>query len=309
MFQSSILVIGAGDVGSFAAAVMARKQLGTIYLYDTVEELSVGKAMDINHASPYLYTDTRVVGCNTLEEIKEVDIVVITAGFARKAGMTRLDLLQGNISIIEGIGQWISALAVAPKVLIVTNPVDVLTWYMKNRWPEMNVFGLGCALDTMRFRFFLAEAVRGSVDCSRGMVIGTHNDNMIPLINHATIGGVPAKHLLTEDQISTIIGNTRQAGTVITQKKRNHSGFYAAGHVVTQIVESMVFNRLGTFPLSVYCSNDYGYTGICLALPAVVGKDGIERILDIELDKSEQEALEVCAAAMEKTIAEINGKR
>ena len=171
----------------------------------------------------------------------------------------------------------------------------------------MNVFGLGCSLDTMRFRYFLAEAVGGSVDCSRGMVIGTHNDNMIPLINHATIGGVPAKNLLTERQIEKIIRNTRQAGTVITQKKRNHSGFYAAGHVVTQIVESMVFNRLGTFPCSVYCNNDYGYSGICLALPAVVGKEGIRNILKIDLDEKEREALEICAEEMRETVEEIGG--
>jgi malate dehydrogenase len=307
LFQSSILVIGAGDVGSFAAAVMARKQLGTIYLYDVMEDLAIGKAMDINHASPYLHTDTKVIGCNSLDGLNDIDIVVVTAGFARKAGMSRLDLLQGNIGIIESVGNWISTLSTPPKVLVVTNPVDVLTWYMKNRWPTMNVFGLGCSLDTMRFRYFLAEAVGGSIDCSQGMVIGTHNDNMIPLINHATIGGIPAKNLLTNDQIQSIIRNTRLAGTVITQKKRNHSGFYAAGHVVTQIVESMVFNRLGTFPCSVYCNNTYGYSGIYLALPVVIGKDGIGNILQIELDAAEQQALEVCAEEMRKTVMEIGG--
>jgi malate dehydrogenase len=162
----------------------------------------------------------------------------------------------------------------------------------------MNVFGLGCSLDTMRFRYFIAEAVGGSVDCSRGMVIGTHNDDMIPLVNHATVGGVPIRHLLDKDTIDKVVQRTRSAGTTITQKLKVHSGYYAAAHVVTQIVESIVFNRLGTFPLSVFCSGEYGYEGINLALPSVVGQNGISRVLEIDLDKEEHAALNICACAM-----------
>ncbi|MBN2298373.1 MAG: malate dehydrogenase [Deltaproteobacteria bacterium] len=293
-----ILIIGAGAVGSFSAAVMARKQLGTIYLYDIKEDLSIGRALDINQASPYLYTDTRVIGCNSFEEVPGADVVVITAGHARHAGMTRLDLLNKNIAVADGLGNTIMARFPRAKVLIVTNPVDVLAWFLKNRWPDMNVFGLGCSLDTMRFRYFIAEEVGGSVDCARGMVIGTHNDDMIPLVNHATVGGVPMRHLLSEDAIEKIVSRTRSAGTTITQKLKEHSGYYAAAHVVTQIVESIVFNRLGTFPLSVYCRGEYGYDNICLALPSVVGSDGIKRVLEIDLDDREHIALNVCASAM-----------
>ncbi|HHO76863.1 MAG TPA: malate dehydrogenase [Deltaproteobacteria bacterium] len=293
-----ILIIGAGAVGSFCAAVMARKQLGTIYLYDIIEDLAVGKALDINQASPYLYTDTRVIGCNRLEEVPGADVIVITAGHARHAGMTRLDLLNKNLLVATDLGKTIMARFPKAKVLIVTNPVDVLAWFLKTRWPDMNVFGLGCSLDTMRFRYFIAEEVGGSVDCARGMVIGTHNDDMIPLVNHATVGGVPMRHLLHDNDIEKIVSRTRSAGTTITQKLKEHSGFYAAAHVVTQIVESIVFNRLGTFPLSVYCRGEYGYTGISLALPSVVGSDGITRVLEIDLDDNERMALNVCASAM-----------
>jgi len=294
----NILIIGAGAVGSFSAAVMARKQLGTIYLYDIIGDLSIGKALDINQASPYLYTDTRVIGCNRFEEVPGADVVVITAGHARHAGMTRLDLLNKNLAVAEELGNTIMARFPKAKVLIVTNPVDVLAWFLKTRWPDMNVFGLGCSLDTMRFRYFIAEEVGGSVDCSRGMVIGTHNDDMIPLVNHATVGGVPMRHLLGQGAIEKIISRTRSAGTTITQKLKEHSGYYAAAHVVTQIVESVVFNRLGTFPLSVYCTGEYGYEGICLALPSVVGSEGISRVLEIDLDDKERTALNVCASKM-----------
>jgi malate dehydrogenase len=300
-----ILIIGAGSVGGFSAAVMARKQLGMIYLYDIVEDLSIGKAMDINQASPYLYTDTRVIGCNSFDEVPGADVVVITAGHARHAGMTRLDLLKKNLDVAASLGDKIMSAFPQAKVLVVTNPVDVLAWYLKNTWPEMNVFGLGCSLDTMRFRYFIAEEVGGSVDCARGIVIGTHNEDMIPLVNHATVGGVPIRHLLSDDSIKKIVQRTRWAGTTITQRLKEHSGYYAAAHVVTQIVESMVFNRLGIFPLSVYCSGEYGYNDICLALPAVVGQKGISRILEIDLDDHEHSALKTCATAMEEVIQSI----
>lgn len=297
-----ILIIGAGEVGGYCAAVMARMQLGIIYLYDIIEDLAVGKAMDINQASPYLHTDTKVIGCNDLDMIEDLEVIVITAGQARHAGMTRFDLLEKNLEIVSQLGGIISQRYECAKVLVVTNPVDVLTWYLKTKWHEMNVFGIGCSLDTMRFRYFIAEEVNGSIDCSRGIVIGTHNDNMIPLVNHASVGGVPLRHLLDDGTIKKIVERTRKAGTVITKKKRDHSGFYAASHVVTQVVESIVFNRLGVFPLSVYCRGEYGYDGICLALPAVAGQNGIERVLEIDLDDNDKVALQVCADSLkEKT--------
>jgi len=298
MTVPKIVIIGAGNVGSFSAAVMARKQLGTIYLYDILENLAVGRAMDINQGSPYLHTDSRVTGSDSLDVLDDSDIVIITAGSARHDGMSRLDLLKENLEVIKTLGAAIMFRCTKAKVLVVSNPVDVLTMYMKTSWPEMNVFGLGCSLDTMRFRFFVAESFGGSVDCSRGMVIGTHNENMIPLVNHATIGGVPIRHLLTEDTITGIVKRTRIAGTAIVHKLRVHSGFYAASHVVTQVVESMVFNRLGTFSLSVPCRGEYGYNGICLALPCVVGQEGIQRILEIDLQKVEKNSLKICAEAM-----------
>jgi len=303
-----IVVIGAGRVGAFSAAVMVRKQLGTIYLYDIIEGLSTGKAMDINQASPSLSTDTRVIGCNSFDEIHGADIVVITAGYARHSGMTRLDLLNKNLDVMNTLGSQITTSFPQANVLVVTNPVDVLTCFLKTKWPEMNVFGLGCSLDTIRFKYFIAEAGEGSVDCAHGIVIGTHNNNMIPLVNHATLGGVLIRHLLSNEAIDKLVERTRNAGTTIVQKLREHSGFYAVSHVVTQIVESMVFNRLETFPLSVFCTGEYGYHDICLALPSMVGQDGICRILEIDLSSKEHAALDVCAASMMKTTHNIQQK-
>jgi len=294
----NILIIGAGSVGAFSAAIMARKQLGTIYLYDIVEDLAVGKAIDINQASPYLHTDTGVIACNSFDEVPGADIIVIAAGHARHAGMTRLDLLNKNRDVMDSLGSLINGFFPQAKVLVVTNPVDVMAWFLKSTWPAMNVFGMGCSLDTLRFRYFIAEATGCSADSAGGIVIGTHNDDMIPLINHATAGGVPVRHLLTADVIDEIIHKTRSAGTTITQKLREHSGYYAAAHVVTQIVESLTGRESGTFPLSVVCNGEYGYEGIPLALPSVLGEEGISQIIEIDLDEGELEALDVCAHAM-----------
>jgi len=305
MSLTKILIVGAGEVGGYSAAVMARMQLGTIYLYDIVEDLAIGKAMDINQASPYLHIDTRVIGCNSLDNIEYPDVIVVTAGRARQAGMTRLDLLNSNLDIVGSLGELIYPRFKNAKVLVVSNPVEILTWYLKTRWPEMNVFGLGCSLDTMRFKFFIAEAVHGSVDSSTGIVIGTHNDSMIPLVNYATVGGVPLRYLLDDATIAAILKRTRTAGTVITKKKRDHSGFHAASHIVTQVVESIIFNRLGVFPLSTYCRGEYGHSGICLALPSVVGHNGIERVLEVTLDDTEKSALNLCAEEVKKIISGI----
>ena len=211
MNRPRILVIGAGLVGSSSAASMAARRLGTIFLYDSMEDLAKGRAMDINHSLPAHGSDSAVIGCNRLEEAPRSDIVVITAGMARQAGMTRLDLLRHNGRVIRSLAPRIAEHSPEARVLLVTNPVDVLTWQCKALCPDMPVFGLGCALDTARFRFFLSQAARVSVESVQGLVIGTHDDNMIPLTEHATIGGIPACTLLSSDTIDAVVSMTRSA--------------------------------------------------------------------------------------------------
>ncbi len=305
MYLPRIVVIGAGSVGSTSAAVMAQRNLGSIFLYDIVEDLAVGRAMDINQASPYLQTDCRVIGSNSLTTLNDADIVVIAAGIARQAGMSRLDLLKMNLEVIHCLGLKIMESCPRAMIFVVTNPVDILTWYMKSTWPSMNVFGLGCALDSMRFRFFIAEAATVSVESCQGMVIGTHDDNMVPVTSSATVCGIPLKDFMDREKIDWIVNLTKKAGTTIVQKLKHHSGYYAAGHEISQVVESIVFNRMGIYPLSVFCSGEYGYRNTCLALPSVVGHNGISRIIDMDLDEAERFSLDVCASSMENIIKEM----
>jgi len=191
------------------------------------------------------------------------------------------------------------------KVLVVTNPVDVLTWYMKKTWPQMNVFGLGCCLDTIRFRYFIAEEAEVSVDSVLGIVIGAHDDTMVPLISHATVSGIPIKEILHDDQIARVIARTKRAGTAIVQKLKNHSGYYAASHVTAQIVESIIFSRLEIFPVSVMCNGEYGCSDICLALPSIMGHEGVVKTIEADLEDPEKTSLELCISSMKAVISDL----
>lgn len=302
MAISKIFIVGAGNIGASCAEVMARKQLGHVHLYDINEDFAVGQVMDINHASPSFGSDALVRACSTIEELEGSDVVVITAGVARHAGISRLDLLQQNRDIVHSIGASIMSCCPAARVLLITNPVDVLTWYLKDTWPSMNVFGLGCALDALRFRFFIAEAAGVSVNTVSGTVIGLHNNNMIPLVNYATVGGVPIRHMFTGPELSSIIKKTKDAGTVIVSKLINRSGFYAASNTIAEIIESMELNKRMVFPLNICCNGEYGYHDMCLALPAVVGDGGVHRIITCDLDSDERCLLDVCAAEIKDII-------
>ncbi|HRR67678.1 MAG TPA: malate dehydrogenase [Desulfomonilia bacterium] len=300
--MEKIVVIGAGNVGAASAAAMAQGNLGSIFLYDVMEDLAAGRAMDINQASPSLHTDCRVTGSHYADVLVDAGIVVVTAGIARRAGMTRLDLLRKNLAVMEDLSRSLMQFCPLARVLVVTNPVDVLTWYLKNAHPGMNVFGLGCSLDTLRFRFFIAEAAGVSVDSVQGLVMGAHNDDMIPLVNHAVVNGIPLAEMVDRKTMDAVRQSTRTAGTMIVQMLKYHSGFYAAARVVSRVVESLVLDRREVFPLSVVCSGHYGYEGIPLALPCIAGSQGIDRVLEIDLDDDEQQELSKCASSMAEVI-------
>jgi malate dehydrogenase len=298
MKAARITIVGAGNVGAAAAAFIAERRLGEVHLYDKVPDLAAGRAMDINQASASVHTDVRVVGGDSPDILAGSDIVVVTAGVARQAGMSRLDLLKINQGILDDVASTIDVCCAGAKILVVTNPVDVLTWFVADRYPRLTVFGLGCALDALRFRFFMAEAAGVSVECCKGQVIGAHNDGMIPLTRHASIGGVPLTGVLDPLTVGVIVERTRVAGTAIVQKLRQHSGFYAAAHSIARIVDSLVLDRGEVFPLSVVCGGEYGYDGIPLALPCIVDRDGVRRVMEIGLDEGERAMLDACATAM-----------
>lgn len=298
-----IAVLGAGNVGAASAAAMAARRLGRIHLYDIVPDLAVGKAMDINQASPFFRSDSRVVGADDPQTMADSDVVVVTAGAPRREGMTRQDLLDENRAVLEDLAVRIARHCPSAKVLVVTNPVDLLTWGVHRACPKLNVFGLGCSLDTLRLRFFLAEAADVSVDAVNAMVIGMHSDLMVPLVGHATIGGVAAGQLLSPEAIAQVVTRTREAGTRIVRRLKTRGSFYAAAWTIAEIVEAVVRHKRGVFPLSVACPEHFGYEGVFLALPALVGSGGVEEVLRVDLDDQEGAGLARCAEHMRRSIA------
>lgn len=302
MDRPRILVIGAGMVGSSSAASIAGRRLGKVFLFDMDVDLCRGRAMDINHSLPSRGSDSMVTGCSRLEEAAPADIVVITAGLARKAGMTRLDLLRHNAEVIRALGTQLSSLCPDARLLLITNPVDVLTWHIRSFCPDMRILGLGCSLDMVRLRLHIAQTAQVSVENISAMVIGAHDDTMIPLISHATINGIPVDRLLGVHEIQTIVNMTRIAGSTIVNLMKNHSGHYAAGEVIAQIVESMAMDRGMIFPLSTFPDGEYGYRDTCLALPCIVDRTGVKRIIELHLTDQERASLDVCAHTMNDQI-------
>jgi malate dehydrogenase len=302
-----ILIIGAGMVGSSCAASMAARHLGTIYLYDVIENLSMGRAMDINHTLPVHGSDAPVIGCTRLDDAGDSDIAVITAGAPRQPGMSRLDLLKNNAQTIKMIAMRIASLCPSARVLMVTNPVDVLTWYFRSLCPDMHVFGLGCSLDNVRFKYFIAQTAHVSVKNVQGLVIGTHDDNMIPLTDYACIGGIPAGTFIGNDEMNKIVDMTRTAGGTIINLMKSHSGYYAAGEVIASIVESIILDKGMVFPLSILPDGEYGYRNICLALPCIVDSSGIREIITLNLREQEKIRLDICAGSMITQIGYLKG--
>jgi malate dehydrogenase len=305
MTVAKIFIAGAGNIGASCAEILARRQLGRVHLYDINENFAAGQAMDINQALPSFGSDMPVRASGTIEDLKGSDIVVIAAGVARHAGMSRLDLLNRNRDIVYGIAESIMENSPAARVLLITNPVDALTWLLKDRWPSMKVFGLGCALDALRFRYFIAETAGISARSVSATVIGLHNNSMMPLVSHAAAGGVPVRSMLSDSQIESIIAKTKEAGTAIVSKLINRSGFYAASNTIAEIVESMVYDKGAIHPLDICCAGEYGYHDICLALPAVIGSGGVSRVIPPPLDSAEQDMLEACAREMRETMAKM----
>ena len=297
-----ISVVGAGNVGAAAAGAIAARHPSDVYLYDVVDGLAEGKALDINHAGALLGIDSRVLGCDSFAALADSDVVVITAGAPRRSGMSRMDLLPENCDVLLGIARNIQRLCPQAVVLIVTNPVEILTWLVKEQFPQLRVFGLGCCLDTARLRFYLAEAAGVSAAAICAMVIGTHTDQMIPLVNHATIGGARAEHVLGREQIEHAAAKTRQAGAKIVEKLKTRGSFYAAAHCIAETVDDVARNSHSVFPLSVVCDGQYGYHDTCLALPVSLGLDGRARLIEIELDEQEWQALERCAAQTREAV-------
>ncbi|MCK5215364.1 MAG: malate dehydrogenase [Candidatus Omnitrophica bacterium] len=305
--NNKVAVIGAGNVGATAALYLAQKEMGDVVLVDIVEGMPQGKALDLMEAGPVLGYSTQVVGTNSFADIEGADVVVITSGLARVPGMTRLDLLKKNAAIIKSVVENISKYAPGSFIIMVTNPVDVMTYHAlkKSGFKRERVFGQAGVLDGSRFACFIADAIGVSMQDVRAMVLGGHGDSMVPLPRYTTVNGVAVSELIEKDKLEKIIERTRKAGGEIVSLLKTGSAYYSPAASSVHMVEAVLKDKKSFLSASVCLRGEYGLEDVCVGVPVKVGQGGIEEIIELELSDEERAALHASAAVYKKSIDEL----
>ena len=303
-----ITVVGAGNVGATAAQRLAEKELArTIVLVDVIEGVPQGKALDQGQSAPIEGFDTRVVGANDYTPAAESELVVVTAGIARKPGMSRDDLVRTNADIVKQVSQQIKQHCPHAIVVVVSNPRDVMCWVTKQvtGFPRERVIGMAGVLDTARYRAFLAEALDVSVEDIQAMVLGGHGDTMVPLVSYTTVSGIPVSQLLDRATLDKIVERTRNGGAEIVGYLKTGSAYYAPSAAVVQMVEAIVGDKKRILPCAVWLQGEYGLSGMYCGVPAKLGRKGLEQVLEVELTPQERAALQKSAEAVKQTMAAV----
>ena len=302
---NKITVVGAGNVGATAAQRLAEKALArTVVLVDVIEGVPQGKALDQWESAPIEGFDTRVVGANDYKAAAGSEIVVVTAGIARKPGMSRDDLVRTNAEIVKQVSQQITQHCPNAIVLVVSNPLDVMCWVTKQitGFPRERVIGMAGVLDTARYRAFLAEALDVSVEDIQAMVLGGHGDTMVPLISYTTVSGIPVTQLLDKPTLEKIVERTRNGGAEIVAFLKTGSAYYAPSAAVTQMAEAIVRDTKRILPCAAWVQGEYGVSGVYLGVPCKLGRGGLQKILEVKLSADEQAALKKSAEAVKETM-------
>ena len=285
-----ITIVGAGKVGGAAALFSALRKLpNEILLLDIVQGLPQGEAMDLNHMLSEQGIDVTIRGSNDYSEMKGSDIVVIVAGSGRKPGMTRMDLLKINTSIVKGVVENIKKYANDSMIIPVTNPLDPMAYltYKVSGFEKNRIFGMGNMLDLSRFKQFIHEATGLSRDSIRSLVIGEHGENMLPLARYSSVEGIPLHSLLPKQKIEEIVQNTRQVAAKVIELKG--ATVHAPGNAISTIIEAVVRDTKQVIPVATYLDGEYGYSDVSIGVPAVIGKNGIEKIIEFDLDSNEKD--------------------
>ncbi len=307
--RPKVSIIGSGFVGATAAFQMVQKELADVVLVDIVEGLPQGKALDMMEASPVEGYDCTVTGTNSYEDIAGSQIVIVTAGLARKPGMTRLDLLRKNAAIVKDVVANIAKFAPGSMILMVTNPLDVMTYHALkvSGFPPNRVFGQAGVLDSARFSYFIASELKVSVRDISAMVLGGHGDSMVPLPRYTTVLGVPVTKLLSKDMIDQLVERTRKAGTEIVSLLKTGSAYYAPAAATVAMAEAVLKDSKRVLPASVYLKGEYGLEDVCVGVPVKLGSNGVEEIVELELADEELKALHRSAAIYKESIKELEG--
>lgn len=312
MSRKKIALIGAGNIGGTLALLSVSKNLSDVVLFDLIQGVPQGKALDINQAAVILGSNCSVVGTNDYEDILNADVVIVTAGLPRKPGMSRDDLLKTNADVIKGVAQNISRYCPDAFVIVVTNPLDAMVYVMQyiSELPKNKVVGMAGTLDSARFNYFLAQEFGVALQDVNSFVLGGHGDTMVPLIRYSTVAGIPLPDLIkmgltTEEKILAIAKRTQNGGGEIVALLKTGSAFYAPALGALQIAESYLLDQKRILPCAAYLDGQYGVKDLYVGVPVIIGAKGVEKVIEIELNQEEQKRFASSAQAVRDLIAAI----
>jgi malate dehydrogenase len=301
---NKVAVVGAGNVGATAAQRLAEKHLArTVVMIDVAEGVPQGKALDQWQSAPIEGFDVRCVGSQGYEEAKDAEVFVVTAGIARKPGMSRDDLVRTNAGIVRSVAENIARVAPKSIIIVVSNPLDVMCYVAMKAtgFPRERVIGMAGVLDTARYRMFLSEAMDVSVEDIQAMVLGGHGDTMVPLVSYTTVSGIPVTQLLAPDKLAAIVDRTRNGGAEIVAFLKTGSAYYAPSSAAVQMVEAIAHDRKRILPCSAWLTGEYGLKDVFCGVPCKLGRGGLERIIEVTLTDAERTELRKSADAVRET--------
>lgn len=300
--DKKVTVLGAGNVGATAAQRLAEKELCDVVLVDIIEGVPQGKALDLTEAAPIEKHDAHLTGTNTYDATEGSDIVIITAGIARKPGMSRDDLISTNAGIMKSVTKEIAARSPEAIIIIVSNPLDAMCHvaYEASGFPKNRVIGMAGVLDSARFRAFIAMELDVSIENTHAFVLGGHGDTMVPLPRYSTVAGIPITELISEDRIASLVDRTANGGAEIVSLLKTGSAYYAPASAAVEMAESILKDKKKILPCAAMLEGEYGIHDLFIGVPVKLGASGIEKIIEIDLKEDEKEALMKSAAAVQE---------
>ncbi|MBI2339216.1 MAG: malate dehydrogenase [Deltaproteobacteria bacterium] len=307
MMRKKISLIGAGNIGGVLAQLITQKELGDVVLFDVVEGLPQGKCLDIWEAAPVIGSGVRLKGVQDYKEIEGSDVVIVTAGLARKPGMSRDDLLAKNLEIMKSVATGIKQHAPKAFVVVISNPLDAMVYTMKKitGFPKSRVVGMAGVLDSARFRAFTAEALGINVRDVTALVLGGHGDDMVPLIRFCTVNGVPISEFLSKEKIEAIVQRTRMAGGEVVALLKTGSAFFSPAVCAIEMAESYLKDQKRVLACAAFLEGEYGVNGYYVGVPAVIGANGVERVIEVKLNADEQKLFDESVGHVKKLVEEI----
>jgi malate dehydrogenase len=307
MPRPKIALIGGGNIGGVLAEQIAQRELGDVVVFDVVDGLPQGKTLDIAEGAPLMGSDSKLSGANDYQAIAGADLVIITAGLARKPGMSRDDLLKTNLGIMKQVAEGVKANAPKATVIVVSNPLDAMVYTFKqvSGFPKNRVVGMAGVLDSARFRAFVAWELGVSVQDVTALVLGGHGDTMVPLVRYCTVAGIPITKLLAADKIDAIVERTKGAGGEVVALLKTGSAFVSPALSALEMAESILKDKKRVLACACYLEGEYGVKGLYVGVPCVLGAGGVEKVIEVELDNAERKLFDASLDHVRKLVTEI----